>query len=44
MLLTGWNNTEWSNWQTLLSTGAGFESYSFPKSLLLIQRIYSFVI
>ena len=31
MLLTGWNGLEWSEWQTLLSTGAGFESFSFPK-------------
>ena len=38
MLLTGWNNTEWSNWQTLLSTGAGFESYSFPKKFTTYSK------
>lgn len=31
LLLTGWNNMEWNEWQTLLSTGTGFESFSFPK-------------
>lgn len=31
LLLTGWNDMEWSEWQTLLSTGSGFKSYSFPK-------------
>ena len=31
LLLTGWDNKEWSEWQTFLSTGSGFESYSFTK-------------
>ena len=31
ILLTGWNNMEWGEWQTLLSTGVGFKSHSFPK-------------
>lgn len=31
LLLTGWNGIEWGEWQTLLSTGSGFKSYSFPK-------------
>lgn len=31
MLLTGWDGKEWSEWQTLLSTGTGFERFYFPK-------------
>ncbi|MDR1201400.1 MAG: FG-GAP-like repeat-containing protein, partial [Tannerellaceae bacterium] len=31
VLLTGYNNMEWSEWQVHLSTGVGFEYFSFPK-------------
>lgn len=31
MLLTGWNGTQWGDWQTHLSTGLDFERFFFPK-------------
>lgn len=31
MLLTGYNNIEWSEWQTHFSTGLDFERFSFAK-------------
>lgn len=31
LLINGWNNTEWSEWLTLLSTGGEFERFYFPK-------------
>lgn len=38
LLLTGWNNTEWSEWLTLLSTGAEFERYYFPKKFAAYSK------
>lgn len=38
MLLTGWNNTEWNEWLTLLSTGAEFERYYFPKKFATYSK------
>ena len=38
LLLTGWNNTEWNEWLTLLSTGAEFERYYFPKKFAAYSK------
>ena len=38
LLLTGWNNTEWSEWLTLLSTGSEFEKYYFPKKFAAYSK------